>query len=390
MMKILHFIRFFTNNCGAYFYLLRFSKGLEKYGIEQSFLAYERVDNYKNYKPDIDVPVLNEINVNKFLDDTNPDIVFFHDNVSYYLQSGKEDYFNFYKLCEKKVRVGMFHSYNQMVCPNYLDKSLGNCNKYLSNKCVEINCIDYDLFNSYTNYMHHQKEFDSISVLSTDMQNRLRDMGFDSTKLFKIPPIISPADFYPLPDQNIILFAGRIVEQKGVVYLIEAIAKMKAKDIRVIIAGSGDMEYIKNVMSKIRNYGLNHKIKFIGHLSQKELGELYKKTKVFVFPSIAHEAYGFSGAEAISYGIPSISFKIEGVNEWLIDGYNGYSVPLLDTEAFAEKLDTLIIDAEAYNKIRNNCIQWSKELNYDSQIDDIYAYLCSLLSNKYKENEVTV
>lgn len=389
-MRILHFVRFFTNNCGAYFYLLRFRKGLSKYGIEQRFLAYEHINNYRDFKSDIDVPIMKEINVNKFLEETNPDIVFFHDNVSYYLQPNREDYFDFYQLCEQKVRVGMFHSYNQIICPDYLDKSLGDCSDYLSNKCVEKNCIDYDLYHSYKNYMYHQKDFDSISVLSTDMLNRLYDIGFNQSKLFKIPPLISSTGCNSSSDKNIILFAGRIVEQKGVYYLIEAISKMKVNDIHVIIAGSGDMEYIKNILTQIRSYGLNHKIQLVGHLSQTELDEIYQKTKIYVFPSIAHEAYGFSGGEAISHGIPAITFKIEGVNEWLIDGYNGYSVPLKDTEAFAEKLDILMTDSTLYEKIRSNCVQWSKELNYDSQIDKLYNYLRSLISNKYTKNEVSV
>jgi glycosyltransferase involved in cell wall biosynthesis len=94
--------------------------------------------------------------------------------------------------------------------------------------------------------------------------------------------------------EDTILFAGRLLERKGVQYIIEAIKDLNLEGYKVIIVGDGP--YREELEKKAEE--IKDKIQFIGWIDQKKLKELYAISKIFILPS-TQESFGMVIAEAM-------------------------------------------------------------------------------------------
>ena len=86
------------------------------------------------------------------------------------------------------------------------------------------------------------------------------------------------------------------------------------------------------------------KIDFTGRLSDGELKAYLLAADIFCFPSVTkNEAFGLALAEAMYYGLPAITFTVEGsgVNFVSLDGVTGIEVKNGDDAAFAAAIKTL-------------------------------------------------
>lgn len=130
----------------------------------------------------------------------------------------------------------------------------------------------------------------------------------------KVPIEIIPNNYKP-PKQcsttkkNQILIASRIVERKGIQYLIEALDVLD-DTWEVYIAGDGPyLPKLKKLASK-----QNAKIYFLGFVAREELEKLYNSSKIFVFPS-TQENFPMVLLEAMAAGCAVITTSIAGCNE---------------------------------------------------------------------------
>lgn len=143
-----------------------------------------------------------------------------------------------------------------------------------------------------------------------------------------------------------VLFVGRLVEYKGVQYLIEAIARMR--DVHLVIVGRGHLE--DELKQLVQQLGLQSRVVFLGKIPDTRLRLLYHACRCFVLPSISHaEAFGIVLAEAMACSKPVISTQLQtGTSFVNIDGVTGYVVPPKNPVALAEKIDRIMSDDALY------------------------------------------
>ncbi len=109
--------------------------------------------------------------------------------------------------------------------------------------------------------------------------------------------------------QNIILVVTRMFKRKGVQFLIEALKGIDT-DWEIMIAGDGPyLEELKKQAAAIRT-----KIHFLGFLNRVELNDLYRKSKIFIFPSV-RENFPMVLIEAMDAGCAVITTYAEGCSE---------------------------------------------------------------------------
>jgi glycosyltransferase involved in cell wall biosynthesis len=167
-----------------------------------------------------------------------------------------------------------------------------------------------------------------------------------------IPNGVDADKYTYMPEKTVsenvkILFCGRLRYQKGLTYLLEALAKIKSRknmpDVILEIAGFGSEE--GNLRQLSKRLGLENEVRFIGQLDENKLVETYQQSDIFVNPSL-NEGMPNSVLEAMSCGLPCIVTNIEGNNEVVRNGQCGLVIPPKDTDSLADALSRLIKDRD--------------------------------------------
>jgi hypothetical protein len=122
-------------------------------------------------------------------------------------------------------------------------------------------------------------------------------------------------------NQKVIIFVGRLSEEKGIDKLLEAVKLLNDIDVKVLIVGSLIMS--ANVVDsyQIRLHKLSEelcdKVIFTGYMAHNELPSLYSIADVAVLPSIWDEPAGLTMIEALACGTPLITTNSGGIPEYV-------------------------------------------------------------------------
>ena len=132
------------------------------------------------------------------------------------------------------------------------------------------------------------------------------------------------------PSRPSVIFVGRITRQKGLPYLLEAVAQLPA-DVQVILcAGAADTaEILAEVESKVAQLRESRTgvIWISEHLPRHELSAVLTQATIFVCPSI-YEPLGIVNLEAMACGIPVVGTATGGIPEVIDNGVTGWLVPI--------------------------------------------------------------
>ncbi len=117
-------------------------------------------------------------------------------------------------------------------------------------------------------------------------------------------------------NEKIVLFLGRVTMQKGPEYFLRAAKKVtqKYKDVRFVMAGSGDM--IAQCVREVADLKLGRYVTFTGFLRGNDVGRIFQMADLYVMPSVS-EPFGIAPLEALSHNVPVIISKQSGVSEVL-------------------------------------------------------------------------
>jgi len=146
-------------------------------------------------------------------------------------------------------------------------------------------------------------------------------------------------------DGPMLLFVGRMITQKGVPYLIDAmpLVLQKHPGAKLLLIGRGNA--LEGLKKKVNAMGLEKSVIFSGYMTEEMLKEAYGTCDMFVLPSV-WEVLPIAILEAMASEKPVVCTNAGGDAELVKDGYNGYVVPMRDPGALAEKINTLLDDPE--------------------------------------------
>lgn len=144
-----------------------------------------------------------------------------------------------------------------------------------------------------------------------------------------------------------IIFTARMVEDKGTLVLIEA-AKLLEKEFKneVQFWLCGGLDTNPNGITKemLEELCDGEYIQWLGHRS--DILELLKKSHIMAFPSWYREGLPKSVIEAEAIGRPIVTTDSVGCRDTVIDGVNGFIVPIKDANALATALKKLILNKD--------------------------------------------
>jgi len=237
----------------------------------------------------------------------------------------------------------------------------------------------------------------TVIVNSNYTRNEYEKLGVKKEKMIKINPppnFVNHISDYKIlkkfktkfgdEDAKIILFVGRLIERKGVEYLIKSLPEIKTQKFHLIIAGDGWLfDHLKKLTDSLN---LRDKVTFFGSPSHEELGNLHDISDIFVCPSIIDskgetEGLGLVILEAMESGLPVIATSVGGIVDIVKNQENGILINQKDSKAIAEAIDRLFRDKEFSEKISQNSKKMVAEFDPINIAKEHFALFQKLLKN---------
>lgn len=217
----------------------------------------------------------------------------------------------------------------------------------------------------------HQK----ISIINFGMKDPYRN------EIFKIKSL--PTYQITKIKKINIMSIGRLVGYKGYKYLINSMKYLDKERFQLTIIGEGKLQNKLNNLCKINN--LEDNVKILSNVDDRKKHILFKDCHIFCLPSISRaEAFGLVLLEALSYGIPLITFYMPGSGTNFINrnGFNGLLVMEKNSKELASKITKISNDEKIYTKLsRNARIDYEKRFKEEIFINSM-SKIFSKMSKK--------
>lgn len=166
----------------------------------------------------------------------------------------------------------------------------------------------------------------------------------------------------PSEGKQKVLFTARMVEDKGVLVLIDAADKLRSEyDGKVQFLLCGGLETNPLAVSRERLEELcdGDYIQWLGRRS--DVRKLLEQSHIFAFPSYYKEGLPKSCIEATAVGRPVITCDSTGCRDTVIDGKTGYLIPIKNSEVLAERLRMLFDDEDLRQEMGRNARRFAEE-----------------------------
>lgn len=253
----------------------------------------------------------------------------------------------------------------------------------LFHKDIPVVSSEHNTMNRRFGYAIHFQRFvfnrfcDRITVLTVyDQQYAIRK-GLKQTVVINNPLTYKPinkAEYEQLfQNRNNIFACGRINSWviKGFDLLIKSFAEIAKDrpDVDLDIAGGGNEEDFIRLQDIAKECGVGNRVHFLGF--RNDIDELMKTHSVFVLSSRT-EGFGMVLIEAMSQGLPCVSFALPGPNEIIKDGVDGVLVP---------EQDCLLLSKQVLELVSNSELRYKMGLNAIENVDD---YSIAKITDKWE------
>jgi hypothetical protein len=210
----------------------------------------------------------------------------------------------------------------------------------------------------------HVCSADRLISNSIDMYQRLVRLGVNKKRIVVITP---PAQEFSSPRRVVdsmemvqIICPANIYAKKGQEVLIEAIRRIDDSRVTAVFPGLiKDPDYYSRLISKVKRYGLDQRISFLGYLHGQEMAEAYAQSSICVIPSL-HEPYGMVVQEAMLFGLPVIASRVGGLTEQINEGVDGLLVTPGSPDALATAIERVAYDADMRERLVKNAKEKTK------------------------------
>ncbi|WP_124728319.1 glycosyltransferase [Staphylospora marina] len=219
-------------------------------------------------------------------------------------------------------------------------------------------------------------------AISRFIRNKLLEQGYPEEKVRVHYTGINLDFFRPdpaVPRGRTVLFVGRLVENKGCRYLIEAMTEVGRTnpDVELVIIGDGPLRESLQRQAEAARV----RCRFLGVRPVEEVREWMKRAAVFCVPSVeihtgASEGIGTVFMEAQALELPVVSFATGGIPEAVIHGQTGLLAPPRDVAELARHLCRLLDDPELWTAMSRRARRHVEKLfdlkKQNGLLEDIY------------------
>jgi glycosyltransferase involved in cell wall biosynthesis len=241
----------------------------------------------------------------------------------------------------------------------YAAKSAGGCRVVTSFYGVELRWVKSKLpfLKSFLTWA--ARSADAVTAISTYTAREVREISPRDVTIIPFGAALTESEQHETGDRgpgtNDILFVGRLVERKGVKYLIEALKFLPGNlNARLVIVGSGSER--PNLEAQAREMGVEGRVVFTGLISAEEKERRYEQCRVLVLPAIVDrkgdtEGLGVVLLEAMTHYKPVIASNLGGITDIVKHEQTGLLVPEKDARALAAAIERVFSDSDLARKL---------------------------------------
>lgn len=200
----------------------------------------------------------------------------------------------------------------------------------------------------------------TIVVQTEGIKNWFANKGYQKLKVIPNPITLSE-NIGESAKKNTIVACGRLVPQKGFDKLLEVFADLKEEMPDWTVQIIGDGPELNNLFEKATDLGIKDKVTFLGY--QENPSSFYSKAGVFSFTS-DYEGFPNALCEAMVAGMAVVSYDCpSGPSDLILDGENGFLVPLGDVDLYRARLRQVMIDVDLRLKFSREAVRIADKLN---------------------------
>ncbi len=224
-----------------------------------------------------------------------------------------------------------------------------------------------------------------IIAVSQFVKGKLLEQGYADAKVQVHYIGIDTRLFSPRPEttERTVLFVGRLVERKGVEYLIRAMAEVQKEgvDLDLVVIGDGPLRPQLELLAKnnLRRF------QFLGVQPPEVVRDRLSRSSIFAAPSVTtasgeEEGFGMVFLEAQAMEKPVVSFDSGGINEAVEHGVTGILSPERDWQGLARDIHLLARDTDLCRRMgkagRSRVLARFDIEKQTAILEDIYLDVC--------------
>ena len=218
------------------------------------------------------------------------------------------------------------------------------------------------------------RRVDALTVVSDTMKRRASDLGLkDPGAIAYIPMGVDSQDtFLPPPDsvrREGLLFVGRLVDKKGVEYLIRGLPLILDSNPGAQLTIVGDGPLSQPLRDLCDELAIADHVTFVGSVTNQEIPSFLKNASVALFPSIVTDSGDQEGSpvaimEALACACAIVVADYPGATDIIEHGETGLVVPGRSPQALADAVQLLMNDEEMRARLGSNGRDWVQQ-HYD-------------------------
>ena len=166
-----------------------------------------------------------------------------------------------------------------------------------------------------------------------------------------------------IPNKPFIVgYAGRIIENKGIFDLLDAVKVIHNKfdEVLLLICGDGKSADIEQMNQYIKQHQMEEYVQYMG--CQKDMNRWYRSIHCLVAPSKVQEAFGLVLCEAMYCKVPVITSTSGAQAEIIENGKSGILIETVNSESIAEAIQEFMendgvresIIEQGYTRVKSN------------------------------------
>ncbi|MGO8987302.1 MAG: glycosyltransferase family 4 protein [bacterium] len=179
-------------------------------------------------------------------------------------------------------------------------------------------------------------------------------------------------------ENKIVLFVSRFIKEKGIFDLMESIPGVVSRFENVSFVFAGDGPEFNQMKAACSENGLDHYVRFTGHLTYKDVVRALTAADIFVLPTYI-EGMPTAILQALAAGLPIISTRAGGIPEVIQDGVHGFLVEPRNPAQLVDRILFLLQNDALRKKIGDCNVRLSRE-EFDIEVvsrklEELYSSL---------------